>query len=352
MSKWAKFFSTAAFSAVLTLPFSAFANSDQQELVERETYKLVATSEAEGNTMTIHATIEGATTAEQGKWSIEPTENHPEWKVHHEQTVSGVDYTHTYTDVEPGEYCFKVHYHGKINGESADTALSAETCVTVGEEEKQSEQPKEDNPKPEQPEPPKPESPTPEPPKQEEPAPCKPLEDLVEVDFRDIQVKTVEKGNFLVVTAKLDVKHAEGKWYLAAGPANGSGKPIVQSEQKLSGNTFTYTFHKSKLPQGEILIAVVFEGRFDDQSCQYGVGYDQFMFSDHGHIAPLPQDGDGDGSPDSDQPAQPDDAQQVIDHVKGGQLPKTATPHGTMMLFGTALMLAGAGILLTRRLAA
>lgn len=188
----------------------------------------------------------------------------------------------------------------------------------------------------------KPEEPGKEEPGKEDPKP-QPCPTSPE-DFHEIAVDTNESTNGKVkVTAKLDGKEAEGTWYIAAGLETSDQPAIFDTIKNVKNTTFTYELDINKLPVGENVIYVSFEGSVDGKNCQLGVGGTAIIVEDD-TVKPNPEE-------KPQKPSTPEKGKETADKIKGGKLPKTATAYPVAMMLGGLLLVAGFGMLMFRRTA-
>lgn len=325
MSKWMKLLPILALVAILVAPMSAFANSDHQQNVQ-EKYQLIAEAKATGDTVTVTAKIDGATSAKKGHWKVQPLTQGLEMVQEHRSDKT--EFTAEFKGLAVGEYCFKVHYNGKLNGETPDTVLKIKdkekVCATVSGEDKPGEEPGEEPKNPAE--------------------PCKDFENLNPEDLHEIALTHKENGNKIEVMATLSgVKEAEGSWTLMAGHVEAMDPAVEETRDGVKGASVSFEIDKTKLTQdGEYLVVVMFNGKADGKDCQWGVGLDGFTL-----------EGD-DVTPPAEEPKTPktpDGKKDVIDKVKGGKLPKTATSYPTAAVAGAVALLAGVALLAFRRTA-
>lgn len=296
-------------------------------------YQLDAKAEVKGTTIDVWAKVIGANTVDSGEWQIVPLGPNKAGKPAHAQQSTSAEFHAKYENLKPNvEYCFNIHFTGKVNGETANTVLKLTgkkgmICATTGEpdqEEPSKEEPNKEEPNKEEPQP--------------QPCPAEPSPE----DFHDIVVDTKQAANGKVkVTAKLDGKEAEGTWYLAAGP-EAADRPVIYEELKdVKGTTFTYELDVNKLPAGENMVVVAFEGTVDGKNCQVGFGGTGIIVEDD-TVKPDP-----DNKPQK--PATPEKGKEAVDKLKGGKLPKTATSYPVSMMLGGLLLVSGFGLLMFRR---
>ncbi|MDR6224629.1 hypothetical protein [Desmospora profundinema] len=328
MQKWLKTGLFIALIALLATPMSAFATAEEDK------YELDVASDVKDGTLTVTATIEGAESAESGEWQIVPLGPNKAGKPAHAQQSTDLSFTGSWSDLQPGKYCFQVHYTGKLDGQTANTVLKQvgkkdRVCVDVGEESKEEEEPKEEEPAPG-------EEPT-EPPVSE----CTDFENISEEDFHEIAVDYKDSGDTIKVTATFpDAKNVEGAWELLAGLFD-ADEPVVV-ETKVAGNTVNFSIPKSQLSEdGDYLILVVFSGTVDGKECQWGLGFDGFFLEGEDTVTPPTKE--------VPKPKTPEGKERVIKNAQGGKMPNTAVPMVTNLAFGALLMVAGAGLLVFRR---
>jgi hypothetical protein len=328
MSKWFKMLPILALVAILSLPMSAFATQSNGQ------YQLDVKTDVQDNHLTITAKVTGAQSAESGEWQIVPLGPNKAGKPAHAQQSTDLTFSHTWEGLEPGEYCFKVHYTGKLDGNTSNTVLHLKgknkICATV--KAPTGEEPEEE---------PKVEEPPAVEPKPEQPQECK-FEDIDEADFHDIAVQQKENGDMIEVTATLQgAQAAKGNWYFAVGLAD-ADQPAFEQEKEAEGTSITFSLNKNQLTKnGDYAILVVFEGNVDGNDCQAGMGWDFFGLEDGGNVT-QPKEA-------HKKPTTPEDKEKAFKEVKGGKMPKTAVPQINFLLFGACLMTVGAGLLLFRR---
>lgn len=246
-----------------------------------------------------------------------------------------------------GNYMFKAYQRPGHPGKGE--LWSEQISVTEGckpTEEPPAEKPEEPGEKPEEPgkEEPKPPGEKPEEPGKEEPKPQPCPVDPSPEDFHDITVDTGQAANGKVtVTAKLDGKEADGTWYIAAGKESSDQPAIFDEVKNVKKTTFTYDLDINKLPVGENVIFVSFEGTVDGKNCQFGFGGTGIIVEDD-TVKPNPEE-------KPQKPSTPEKGKETADKIKGGKLPKTATSYPIAMTLGGFLLLAGFGLFLFRRTA-
>ncbi|PTM57925.1 hypothetical protein [Desmospora activa] len=319
-----------AILALFMAPLSAYAT-------EGDSYALDVTTEVEGNSISVTATIENAETATSGEWKIVPFGKNNAGKPATQPQSEELSFSGTWNDLAPGEYCFKVHYTGKLDGATSNTVLKKDkVCATVegvdepGDENgNDGEEPSNEEPKEEEPE----ESPVTE---------CTDLENLDPEDFHEITIDQKDAGDSIKVTATLPGNNVDGAWEFMAGLWDAEEPDVVETKIATE-KTVTFSIPKSKLAkEGDYLILVVFSGTIDGKECQWGIGLDGFYLEDEeGAIAPPTKD--------VPKPTTPEGKERVIKNAKGGKMPNTAAPMVTNFALGALMMVAGVGLLVYRR---
>lgn len=230
-----------------------------------------------------------------------------------------------------GNYMFKAYQRTGHPGKGelwSEEIRVTEGCQDSGET--PGEKPEEPGEKPEEP---GKEEPAPQP----QPCPALPSPE----DFHEIVVDAGQSNGKVKVTAKLDGKEAEGTWYLAAG-SEASDQPVIFEEIKnVKGATFTYELDINKLPAGENVILVAFEGTIDGKNCQVGFGGTGIIVEDD-TVKPNPDE-------KPQKPDTPEKGKEAIVKLKGGKLPTTATSYPVAIILGGLLLAAGFGLLMFRR---
>lgn len=181
----------------------------------------------------------------------------------------------------------------------------------------------------------------PEEPGKENPTPQCPVNPSPE-DLHEIVVDIGQSANGNVkVTAKLDGKEADGTWNIAAGPESSDQPVIFDQIKNVKETTFTYELDINKLPAGENVVYVSFEGTIDGKNCQLGLGGTGIIIEDD-TVKPNPEE-------KPQKPTTPEKGKEAVDKIKGGLLPKTATSYPVSIVLGGLLLVAGFGLLMFRR---
>lgn len=329
MNRWVKRVALLAMLALFVAPLSAYA---------AETYELDLTVEVDGSNVTATATVKGAESAESGNWKIVPV---GKGKPATSEQSSELSFSHTWEDLEPGEYCFKAHYNGKLDGATAETVLDVKgkqnrVCVTVGSDESKEEETTdgEETPKEEESD----EEDSSQPPAVD----CTDLDNISEEDIHEITIDMKDGDDAITVTAKLPGTNVDGAWEFMVGPWDAE-EPTIYETKVASENTVTFSIPKDKLGEDDYLVLIVFSGTIDGKECQWGIGLDGFYLEDEeeGTIAPPTKE--------VPKPKTPEGKERVIENAKGGKMPNTSASMVTHFAFGALLMVAGAGLLVYRR---
>jgi hypothetical protein len=139
MSKWMKLFPILAFIAMLVFPMSTFAQSSNQPEVSGK-YKLDAKADVKGTTIDVWVDLIGANIVDSGEWQIVPVGPNKAGKPFHAKQSTSAKVHAKFENLKPHvEYCFNIHFTGKLNGETANTVLKLTgkkgmICVTTGDD--------------------------------------------------------------------------------------------------------------------------------------------------------------------------------------------------------------------------
>ncbi|MFC4077306.1 LPXTG cell wall anchor domain-containing protein [Salinithrix halophila] len=127
MPRFVKTLFVAALLFAMLMPSAAFAAKSEKYALQHETV-------VKGDTLTIHGEIDGAESAEKGHWKLIPTGKGSGGKAGlpvKELKSEALAFTHQYSNLAPGEYCFNLKYEGKLDGSTATYPFLEKFCVTV-----------------------------------------------------------------------------------------------------------------------------------------------------------------------------------------------------------------------------
>ncbi|MBA4543053.1 MULTISPECIES: LPXTG cell wall anchor domain-containing protein [Thermoactinomyces] len=123
MRKWTKVIPALAVTAALAFPMTTFAHSGNQPEVDAK-YHLLPKVEVTDSTIDIWTSIFGASTVDSGEWQIIPVGPNKAGKPAHLNQSTKAQFHAHFEGLKPSvEYCFNIHFTGKLDGDKVNTAL-------------------------------------------------------------------------------------------------------------------------------------------------------------------------------------------------------------------------------------